>query len=134
MPFSLEWCLEPRVLYRCYTGFVDYDLVQEANDRTLQQLGDQQETVHFITNFLQADGAPRNIVRLKRILTVLADNRLGWAVYISTNPTHNYLAAAVPAMIGANHHTCDTMQAAVEFLKQQDTAIDWEQLHGPCRL
>ena len=127
MAYQLNWLLENRVLLQVAYGEITLEelhkMARELND--FLQMGTA--PIHIIVDARQLKLFPRGVLPNYHAYKNLNPKQLGWVIQVSDNQLLKYLASTVSHLIGFNLRTFTDMPAALEFLKQAEAALDWNE-------
>lgn len=125
MPFSISWYIQDRVILSHVTGLVTISELKDYNTTLMAHIQAGQYPVHSI---IYQDGVtriPRDVLAIRRTLTVLDLPDLGWAVHVNENRSPwMYVGLLLAKMTNSRAHGARTVDEAMEFLRTQDATLE----------
>jgi hypothetical protein len=85
---------------------------------------------HHIIHLLVVESLAINFTKLLPPATreLMAHPRTGWLLIISTNKAFTFITDVMLQITKVRHRHFQTLEEAIEFLKEVDSTIDWSQM------
>jgi hypothetical protein len=124
VPYRVEWLVENRVIYMAASGVVTLDDIKNANKEIMAKLETGRPFVHLITD---ASRIEKNAIGLNDLLTVIrtipSSPNLGWSIYVGKNKIDRFFASVATQISKARNREFDNLQAAIDFLIENDDSL-----------
>jgi len=124
MPFFVSWLCSERVIYARVTGLVTMEEVIGYNTELVRYVTSGEAPVHTVLHHDNITRIPRDVLSIRRALTVLDNPGMGWVVHVSQKRSPwLYAGLLMSRMTGSLGHTTTTIQDALTFLSNQDYTL-----------
>jgi hypothetical protein len=122
-----------RISFTHGQGVVTTDEGNRISTAMLNLMNESSDTdlYHHIVHFLDVEKVPLNFSALKPSATgeVLSHPKMGWFVIVSTNKVFAFMTDVILQVTKVRNRHFQTLEEAIEFLKEVDSTIDWSQMN-----
>jgi hypothetical protein len=132
MPMQTRELIPQRVSFTYAQGVVDTEGANGAFATMLTLMNTSDTPLyHHIMNSLDLQRMPLNFSGLMppAAREVLAHPRMGWMLVISTNKALTFMTDVLSQLAKIRYRSFTTTEAAIEFLKEVDSTLDWSQMN-----
>lgn len=123
MTTETAWIIEDRVRLVTLSGLLTSEDMMLCNDIVYESLKTPHPQVHFIFDLTAVKA---NLVSVPAIKDVYPLNhpRAGWVILAGNRDLPHYLASFIISALGNRVRNVNTVNQALTFLVQHDTAVD----------
>lgn len=129
MPYTIVWLIPGRIVQSCFMGdLTEQDLV--GHSTTIQAyLASGQAPIHEITDLSELVSYPRNIARIKPMVTSSNQHpAYGWSIiYGRMNIATRYMVSTAAYFMGLRFRLVNTQAEALAVLRELDPTLPLEQ-------
>lgn len=134
MAYQLSWCVPHRIIrYRFYAELT-LDEVTQSSIEYIGMVKSVEHEVHTIVDIAQLEKFPTNLHQVVSAVRFKPDDIRGWAVLVHQAPPMVQYTMAMTAQMVLKHsrlRVVNDMQAALDFLREKDAALDTGSLPLP---
>jgi hypothetical protein len=124
MPYTMNWYLPERIVHSVGTGVMVLADVRGFLDDGYAMIDQGKPLVHLIVDISsvgKVESIPQSL-RMVRGSTIHPN--MGWVIFVGRmNPVVTLLANLAGAIIQSRYRRCDTLDDALEFLKERDASL-----------
>jgi hypothetical protein len=129
MPVKTLPLIPNRVLMVKFSGDVTFEDMVEGNDAGVTMIKHCPEGILFHT-IIDSSEVQRFPIDLRMVTSDAAGSfrkepNLGWTLLVTKNRIIIYLASFAASIVQNRFRTFNTLEEALEFLKEQDLTLDW---------
>jgi hypothetical protein len=126
MPYQHKWYVEKRVIYSIVWGDQDIDELTRSSAEVQSMLDQGTPLVHMLMDDSKLGKVPVNLGQLVKAISGRHPS-LGWAIMIGEGSRiPNFLMEMLTRIFRSNVRREPTLEKAVEFLKERDITIPWQ--------
>jgi hypothetical protein len=126
MPFRVQWYIPGQIIYARYEGTVDVDELK----RSILEMNALRSLSNYPLVHDLVDG--RRVVQsvgLKETMKAVpaqSHPRMGWSINVGeASKLQKFIESVATQVLGVRYRHFDTIEEAVAFLKEIDSALDW---------
>jgi hypothetical protein len=127
MPYQLSWCVPHHVIRYRFYGELTLDEVTQSSIEYIAMVKSVETEVHTVVDIAQLEKFPTNLHQVVTAVRFKPEDIRGWAVLIhQASPMVQYTMAMTAQMVlkHAKLRVVNDMQAALDFLREKDAALD----------
>ncbi len=128
MPYSIHWYIENEIIYSRFWGVTAADEFRESLITISEMIeSSPRNIVHVITDpgDVTVPLSPKDSLKIVR--EIGSPEKTGWNVLIREKSMLIKMSVAFgTSVFKMRNKTCDTMEDAVAFLKDIDSALSWD--------
>jgi hypothetical protein len=128
MPTVIEWYVPQRIIYVQISRTLSLEQLKGINTDVISMLDSGTAPVHVFADTRYLESVHRGLRSTTRSVTALRHPKHGWTVYFGKPaPFIRFMINAVSRIMQAKFSIQSTPQDALDFLREQDNTIDWQQ-------
>ena len=133
MPFSIQWSVEKRVIYKRYYGDVTLQEFHQAIETTRDYVTKGIPLIHTIDDMRDVTQFPTQLGMLIKTVGAVDNTIFGYTIVVAQDRLMNFLANIVTQKMKARYRTVTTYEEAQKFLTDVDATLsksDWHHLQS----
>lgn len=130
MTIKVKWLIENRVMLSKFSEEIDSKQIVDYLDISLAMRDDANEAngkngflVHTITDGTQVTKQSSDLGTLRKIMSSLRQQRVGWSLYVSDSRIDRFMSSMAHQFGGIRYQSFATMDDAIGFLRENDTSL-----------
>ena len=130
MSFQVEWLVKQQIILARDSGEITVDLLAMQDVQIIELLAEsrQNNLTHVIVDLRAVTKFPTNIGEINQYANTRKQANLGWILVVNDNRLIRFVANVVTQLTKTRFRNFDSMEEAIDFLKTQDSTIDWSLL------
>jgi len=127
MPFQVSWLVEKQVILATASGECTMTEVAELDLQITEflRLSRQNNLTHLILYLWDVTKFPTNIGEINQHSDSRREPNFGWVIVVNDNRLIRFVANVITQLTRMRFRNFETLKEATDFLKSQDTTIDW---------
>lgn len=128
MSYEISWLVEGKVGFGLVEGTLSIEEIAELDTVLVEYVNSVQNSnqlVHFIFDGRRLNKMPTNIAEINQVSKVRSQANLGWLLIVNENKIIGFIGHLITQLSRTRYRSFVSLEQAIEFLKTQDTAIDW---------
>lgn len=130
MPITVRWMVKNRVMLSTFSGEIDSEQIIAYLEESLVMRDDANEAngehgflVHTITDGTGVTKQNVDLGTIRKIMTSLRQQRVGWSLYVSENRIDRFISSLAHQFGGIRYQAFETMEDAIGFLRHNDSDL-----------
>ena len=123
MTYEVTWYEPNRVLYLGVKDNLTIDELGAAIKMIEDGVRTATSTVHLIVDARETRSIPSNVLEIKKRITYLDREKMGWIVLVGVNPLISTFIKVLTSLMGTKFQNFKGLKPALEFLMQQDESL-----------
>lgn len=129
MTIKVKWLIENRVMLAQFSDEIDSEQIARYLDKSLamrdvaNEVNGRDALVHTITDGTGVTKQSSDLGTIRKIMTSLRQQSVGWSLYVSENKIDRFMSAMAHQFGGIRYQSFATMEEAIEFLKENDVTL-----------
>ncbi len=121
MSYSLNWHVEKRVLYLRLFNNISANEIIDCNQAALRYIREGTQPVHIVIDTLDITTYPNNLRWIIHMVQNNPTKAIGWRLVIADDHNLRVLLSTILSVLHVPIHSCQTVQEALDYLKQLDS-------------
>ena len=128
MSYQIEWLVEKQIVQATLADELAIDELHQLIAEIEHFLQQAITPVHLIIDTRFLESFPRGVQVHYAAFKPLRRECINWFLLVGENTLLQYLTSTISHLIGVKWRAYPDKSAAIEFLKQHDTNIEWDAL------
>jgi hypothetical protein len=122
----VTWYIENRVILVNWPQEVSNEDVIAANADIVSLMDAGTPLVHVVHNTFRTKHHPQNVLWLRKTFTFIGHPAMGWFLTAASDPFIRFLGMILPQIDrNARYRVFATMPALLQFLRERDVTVNW---------
>ncbi|MEO8607598.1 MAG: hypothetical protein ABI690_06940 [Chloroflexota bacterium] len=123
MANEVTWLLPNRVIYFQAKDVLTIDELVAAIKFIEDGVRNAPGVVHLVVDARETKSIPSNVLEIKKHITYLNRDKMGWIILIGMNPLVNAFVKVLTQLLRTNYRNFRAQKPALEFLVTQDETL-----------
>jgi hypothetical protein len=123
MAYEVTWYHSDRVIYLRVKDTLTINELVAAIKFIEDGVRSAPGTVHLVVDARETKSIPNNVLEIKKHITYLDRDKMGWILLIGMNPLVNAFVKVLTQLLRTKYRNFRALRPALEFLVAQDEAL-----------